>query len=165
MLSGFEFLESSEMAALLDAPVAIAALIGAADGKFDQQESEWSDRLVDVFTYNKPKALNDFYAQVSLNFIEKVNQKLAGLPGDTKAKTEALGRQLEALNPILAQLDQAAGAALYSSFIKLARETAKASGGFLRIGAIAAAEQRWIDLPMLTPIHAPAANVAETEEE
>jgi hypothetical protein len=49
--------------------------------------------------------------------------------------------------------------------VKLAEETAKASGGFLRIGAIAPEEEVWMSLPMLTPIAAPAHDPSESKEE
>lgn len=165
MLSGFEALTTSELDALLEAPVLIVALIGAADGIFDAEEREWSDRLVNVFTYAKPKTVNDFYTRVSDNFIGKVSDKLSSLESDEDVREEELSAQLNALNPILAKLPPALGVVLYKSFLSLAKETAKASGGFLRIGAIAEAEHRWINLPMLTPIHLPAGVDPAVEEE
>ncbi|MCC7506021.1 MAG: hypothetical protein IT259_12005 [Saprospiraceae bacterium] len=154
-MSDFDTLTPAEKAQLSEAPVLIVALLAAADGEFDRHEQDWTDRLVDVFTYAKPKLINDFYAPVSTGFVKKVSTKLASLPAETDARETALAAELEAINPLLAKLAPALGAALYKSFRTLALETAKASGGFLRIGAVSSVESRWVDLPMLTPILPP----------
>jgi hydrogenase maturation protein HypF len=82
--------------------------------------------------------------------------QLAWRGATTAAREAALESKLQQVNPLLAKLDQELAAALYKSFRTLAQETAKASGGFLRIGAVGSAESRWIELPMITPIHPPA---------
>lgn len=155
MLAGFENLTPAELDQLLETPVLITALIGAADGKFDRAEKTWSERLVRVHTYDNPVEMNEFYRRVAENFVEKVDRRLAELPLDAASRNAAIAAQLETLNPILAKLDVHLGAALYKSFVGLAEETAKASGGFLRIGAISDAEHRLVKLSMLTPIEAP----------
>lgn len=165
MLKGFENLTSAEQEALLLAPVWITALLGAADGTFDREERNWSDRLVQVRTYGNPASLRDFYRLVADNFIEKVERKLAELPDDVARRQADIAAALEKLNPLLAKLDPALGAALYKSFTGLAAETAKASGGFLRMGAISDAEHRWVKLPMLTPIVPPAGELPPEEAE
>lgn len=155
MLAGFEKLTPSELDALLDAPVLITALVGAADGRFDRQEKTWSERLVRVHTYDKPEEMNTFYRRVADDFVGKVERQLTLLPADTGARNALIASQLEALNPVLAKLNPHLGAALYKSFVGLAEETAKASGGFLRIGAVSDTEHRLVKLPMITPIEMP----------
>ena len=71
---------------------------------------------------------------------------------DADTRSAELAEKIAAANPILAKLDIELAATLYKSYAVLAKETAKASGGFLRIGAVSAAEHRWTHLPMLTPI-------------
>lgn len=155
-MSNFDILSPAELAQLSEVPVQIVALIGSADGAFDSEEQDWSDRMVNVFTYAQPKLINDFYEPVSQGFIDKVKALLAALPGEAAAREAALESKLQQVNPLLAKLDQELAAALYKSFRTLAQETAKASGGFLRIGAVGSAESRWIELPMITPVHPPA---------
>jgi hypothetical protein len=164
-LEGFNHLHSTELDALLEAPALITILVGAADGELDREERNWSDRLMRARTYNKPKHLNEYYAIVAHGFLEKVDQKLGELPADVEARNTLISQKLAALNPVLEKLDDPLGADLYKSYIGLAEETAKASGGFLRIGAISAEEARWIHLPMLTPIEGKATPVDWDEKD
>ncbi len=152
LIDGFQNLAKNEIDALVDAPVLITILIGAADGGIDGEERKWTERLLRARTYNKPQELNEFYRVVSEDFWNKVQDRLNRLPVDVEARNEAISRQLAAVNPILAKLDRELAADLYHGFVGLAEETAKASGGFLRIGAISASESRWVGLPMLTPV-------------
>jgi hypothetical protein len=114
-------------------------------------------------TYSKPKTLNEFYRVVSTNFLEKVDQKLSELPQDPDDRNHLISRELEKLNTALAKLEHQLAHDMYKGFLGLAEETAEASGGFLRIGAVSAAERKWIGLPMLTPIY--GENTAEEEED
>jgi hypothetical protein len=154
-LEGFDQLSIEELDALIEAPVLITALVGAADGEFDREERTWTDRLMQSRTYNKPKHLNAYYGVVAHDFITKVDAALLGFPVDVQQRNHHISLKLANINPILARLDPLLGADLYKSYIALAKETAKASGGFLRIGAISSAEAPWINLPMLTPIAPP----------
>lgn len=155
MIDGFQELSKDEIDALVEAPALITILIGAADGELDREERTWSERLLHSRTYNKPKELNEFYRVVMEDFWSRVQSEITHLPIDTQARNEKLSKRLAALNPILAKLDPELASDLYKGFIGLAEETAKASGGFLRIGAISAEEHKWVKLPMLTPIVAP----------
>ena len=152
MLEGFQHLSGEEIDALIQAPALITVLIGAADGKLDREERGWSERLMQARTYSKPHLVNEFYRIAAENFGDKLDQILDDFPSDTDARNEEIAIRLGALNPILAKLDAHLGATLYKSFVVLAKETAKASGGFLRIGSVSAAEHKWMKLPMLTPV-------------
>jgi hypothetical protein len=164
-LEGFDRLASHEIDALIEAPVLITALVGAADGHLDREERTWSDRLMQSRTYNKPRHLNAYYGVVANDFLAKVDAALDRLPSEASDRNAAIAERLAAINPILARLDAVLGADLYKSYVALAKETAKASGGFLRIGAVSAAEAPWIDLPMLTPIMAPLGTTPDPDEE
>lgn len=155
MIEGFQNLMKSEIDALVEAPALIVVLVGAADGELDREERTWSERLLRSRTYNKPEELNEFYRVVAEGFWARVQSEIARLPEDVEARSEKLSERLARLNPILAKLDLELAADLYKGFAGLAEETAKASGGFLRIGAISREESKWVDLPMLTPVVAP----------
>lgn len=152
MLEGFQHLSKEEIDTLMQAPVQITALVAGADGEIDPEERNWTDRLMRARTYSQPNLLQEYYRVVSDGFLEKVDKLMDVLPDDTEARNTQLAEQLEAINPIMAKLDPDTGSALYKSFVVLAKEAAKASGGFLRIGAVSAAEHQWVKLPMLTPI-------------
>jgi hypothetical protein len=155
LLEGFSHLHSSELDALLEAPALITVLVGAADGELDREERTWSDRLMQSRTYNNPKHLNAYYSVVANGFLEKVDAVLAAHSDDISERNQQISDKLRGINPILAKLDHPLGTDLYLSYLNLAKETAKASGGFLRIGAISAAEAAWINLPMLHAIAEP----------
>lgn len=165
MIPEFENLEQHEREALLAAPVWISVLIAAADGDFDREEQRWTERMVRVKSFTKPRALNAYYKAVSEGFLKKVEAALAELPAEPSRRAEILNERLAELNDTLAKLPRAIGAGLYKSWLTLADEAARASGGFLRIGAVSAAEARWIHLPMLQAIAAPDLEEEAPEED
>ncbi len=167
LIDGFQNLSKEEIDALVEAPALITVLVGTADGELDSEERNWSERLLRSRTYNNPRELNEFYRVVAEGFWAKVQSEMTHLPDDAAARNKELSDRLAKLNPILAKLDVELAADLYKGFIGLAEETAKASGGFLRIGAISAEESKWIKLPMLMPIvvaRKHAEEEAESEE-
>lgn len=164
LISGFENLSKEEIDTLVEAPALITILVGAADGELDKEERVWSERLLRSRTYNNPKTLNEFYRVVVEGFWMKVHSEMAHLPQDPDTRNAEISTRLERLNPILAKLDIQLAADLYKGFLGLAEETAEASGGFLRLGAISAVEARWVKLPMLTPVVAPKKEQQEKEE-
>ena len=123
--------------------------------KLDREERTWSERLLRSRTYNNPKVLNDYYRVVVETFWVRMQSEMAHLPRDVEARNLEISARLAQLNPILARLDRRLAADLYKGFVGLAEETAKSSGGFLRIGAIGTEENEWIKLPMLAPVVAP----------
>lgn len=163
LITGFENLSKEEIDTLVEAPALITILVGAADGDLDKEERVWSERLLRTRTYNNPKTLNEFYRVVVEGFWMKVHSEMAHLPQDPETRNDQISTRLERLNPILAKLDIQLAADLYKGFLGLAEETAEASGGFLRLGAISAVEARWVKLPMLTPVVAPKKEQKEEE--
>lgn len=163
-LEGFEHLSPTELDALLEASVLITVLVGGADGELDREERTWSNRLMQSRTYNKPKHLNDFFTVVANDFLDKIDATMAVLPQDIDQRSAVIEEKLIRLNGILPKLDPLLASDLYKGFVGLAKETAKASGGFLRIGAISVEEARWVKLPMITPIVAPPKNKDEQDE-
>ncbi len=152
----FSNLTDTENQLLKEAPALIAVLIGAADGRLDREERTWAEKLVEARAYARPESLQDFYKAVAVGFWERMQSLLESLPGDAGERNSLISNKLAALNPIMAKLEPFDGAAIYRSFKMLAEEVAKASGGFLRIGAVSAAEHQWVGLPMLTPIFSEA---------
>jgi hypothetical protein len=102
---------------------------------------------------------------VSEIFWVKLNGLMNEFPEAPAERNPLIAERLTKLNPILAKLDAEIAYDLYHGFVKLAEETAKASGGFLRIGAISPEEEVWMSLPMLTPIAAPEHDPLKNKEE
>jgi hypothetical protein len=152
----FSQLSSEEYGQLKLALPRIAVLIGGADKNFDQQEQEWASKIAGIRTYSSHASLKDFYKEVKKEFASSLTGILA-----TKSNQEELAAKLSALNHILAKLPVETGARLYHGFKRYAMEVAKASGGLFGFLTVNAAEAKWTDLPMLTPIHA---DVSEEEE-
>ena len=164
-IEGFQHLNKEEIDALVEAPALITILVGMADGELDSEERNWSERLLRSRTYNNPKELNEFYRVVVESFWARVQSEITHLPQHAEARNRELSGRLSKLNPILAKLDIELAADLYSGFVGLAEETAKASGGFLRIGAVSPEENKWMRLPMLTPVIAPKKERDAEEDE
>jgi hypothetical protein len=162
-MEGFKKLNAEELDTLLAAPILITILVGAADGELDREERSWSERLMRTRAYNKPKHLNEFYRVVSEGFLDKIDAQMAALPTNTEARNAVLTEKLKEVNPVMAKLDVQLGADLYHGFLGLANETAESSGGILRIGAISREEAKWLKLPMLTPVIAPAGHRTDSD--
>ncbi len=160
----FEQLSAVELQQLLDASALVTILIGAADGELDSEERIWSERLMHSRTYNKTKELNNFNTLVAEQFWVKLNAYMSDLSLDKDTRQAQITERLAALNPILAKLEVRIGAGIYKGLLGLAQETAKSSGGFLRIGAIGAEESKWVKLSMIEPIIAPKEESVETED-
>ena len=159
----FSTLSKEEVDTLMEAPALVTILIGAADGKLDGEEHAWSERLLRSRSYAGMQALQAYYGLVSEIFWVTLRHEMTALPKDIAARNSLISTRLAALNPILAKLDNKIAYGLYKGMLGLAEETAKASGGFLRIGAVAAVEQEWVTLPMLTPVAKPASVKDEAE--
>jgi hypothetical protein len=140
----------------LRAPVLIVALIGAADGDYNEMEEHWASKLVHTKTIGKAAFLRPYWAEVHTDFREKVTDLLTKVPDETPFRNRILSESLAECNAILAKLDPIFAGHLYKGFLDLAEETAVASGGFMRLGAINTHERAFVDLPMLTPVAVPA---------
>ncbi len=151
----FSKLSKEEIEALKAAPALVTILIGAADGKLDGEERSWSEKLVRTRSYAGQVDLQEYYRSISEGFWVKIQHEMSVLPTDIEGRSAVLADRLEQLNPILAKLDHEVAYGLYKGLLGLAAETAKASGGFLRIGAVSSKEYEWVKLPMITPIDAP----------
>jgi len=160
MISGFEKLSESQFEIVKDSIAWITVLIAGADGKIDEEETEWAKKLTKIRGYSNPNALTPFYDEVGLNFDEKLTSLISNVPTDTQQRTDILSRKLSQLNEILPQLDNALAFSLYESYKTFAKHVAESSGGFLRFFTVNSEEAALINLPMVTPIE-----LVDSEEE
>lgn len=151
----FSHLSKEEIEKLSDALALVTILIGAADGNLDSEERTWSEQMLRARSYSGLKALQEFYRNVSEGFWVNLQHEMAELPKDIAERNAVISTRLEALNDILSKLTPQIAYAYYKGLLRLAAETAKSSGGFLRIAAISPEEKKWLELPMITPISKP----------
>ena len=150
--SVFDGINESQYHSLKEALPLITILIAGADGKIDEQELNWAEKLTYIRSYAEPEELNQFYSEVEDGFDSKVQQTLSALPDDLIAREEEISKKLSNLNIVLACLPNNIAYQVYSGFTSFAKHIAKASGGFLRFGSISSKEKPWISLPMIEPI-------------
>lgn len=130
----------------------ITVLVAGADGTIDSQELNWAEKLTHIRSYANPEVLNVFYQDVESTFSTDLDALIAELPGGTELREDILSKRLAGLNTIFPLLDNHTAHHLYRSLTSFAEHIAKASGGFLRFGAISNEEKKWLELPMITPV-------------
>lgn len=151
----FSALNKEEIEHLRVAAALVTILIGSADGSLDGEERNWSEKLLRARSYSGKKELQDFYLEVAEGLWVDLQHLMSVLPADAEQRNQEIGKRLEGLNAIFPKLSSDIAYALYKGLLGLADEIAKASGGFLRIGAVSAKEQSLLKLPMIYPIAAP----------
>ena len=149
----FANLTSEENAQLKAAISEITILIAGADGKIDIEETAWAAKIAKIRTYNSVDELLPYYKAVGENYDQAVNDLIRELPVDTTERSQILSDRLAGLNDILGKLSEKVASLYYRDFVSFAHHVAKASGGFLGFFQIGPNETRWMDLPMITPIH------------
>jgi hypothetical protein len=154
-MKNLENLTQDELLQLESALPQIAVLIAGADGTIDAEESAWADKLAHIRSYAGEKWLQAFYQQVDANFHIKFSDLVKSLPKDTATRQHCLSAELAKLNPVLAKLEPENGYEMYQSLQTFAKSIAKASGGFLGFASVSGEEEKWVGLPMLTPIAKP----------
>ncbi|MFT6336618.1 MAG: hypothetical protein ACI86M_003335 [Saprospiraceae bacterium] len=158
MTEYFKVLSDSEFDQLKDAISLITVYIAGADGNINDDETKWAEKVTKIRSYTLPQSLKEFYAEVGIDFHERMENYMASL-SNLETRNSTVADKLTALNPILAKLAPKLGATLYNSYLSFAKHVAKASGGFLGFFSIGPKEAALLDLEMITPI------VWEEEEE
>lgn len=160
MTEHFKVLNKEEYKSLTDAISLITLLIAGADGDIEKEELDWATKIANIRSYALPEDLNDFYKDVGTDFTERLDHFTHVTDNAVTVRMGEISEKLEKLNPIMAKLSPVLGATLYKSYTSFAKHVAKSSGGFLGFFAIGPEEEKWISLPMITPIEMP-----EEEEE
>jgi hypothetical protein len=127
-------------------------LIAGADGKFDQKELDWAEKVANIRSYKMSEDLIGFYQEVGVDFSDKLVEYIGAFPTNVHDRTHIISDRLAGLNDILAKLDPRVGANMYKSLKSFAKHIASAHGGFLGFFTIGAEETKLIELEMLTPI-------------
>ncbi len=148
----FSRISTAQLETLEDALALIMILIAGADGEIDAKEFNWAEKLTNIRSYAKPKALNDFYGRVHAKFTRQVETLLNELPTDLAEREKVISKELSKINYILPRLENEIAYKIYKSYLSFAQHVAKASGGFLGFGSISYAEKQLIHLPMIDAV-------------
>lgn len=155
MLTEFRNLSPDEQARMFDAIPLISVLIAGADGKLDERELSWAERMTDIRSFDNHSRLKAYYEILDDNIHERIQQTIASLPGSLAEREAEIINRLEPLNAILAKMPEPFGYLYYKSFKSFARHVAEAAGGFLRYFTVGPREAKLVDLPMLQPVPEP----------
>ena len=153
MIQGFETLSENQFETTKHAIAWITALIAGADGKIDNKETAWAEKLTKIRSYDQPNVLTPFYEEVGKDFTEQLDATIAHLPESQEERNQFLSNKLAQLNDIFTRLDNEVAYTLYQSYRSFAQHVAKASGGFLGMMSIDKDEAALIGLPMIEEIH------------
>jgi len=160
MIPQFEGLSEGQVELLYDAIPLITVYIAGADGKIDQEEKEWAEKVTKIRSYAYHESLQEFYTNLGAVYAGRLDHYISSLPSDVEKRTIAIGEKLSQLNSVLAKLDVNFAARYYKGLVTFAEHVAKASGGFLGFGSISRAEDKLIGLDMINAIE-----LEEGEEE
>lgn len=155
MTEHFKVLNDEEYKSLTDAISLITLLIAGADGDVVKEELDWATKIAKIRSYSLPEDLNEFYKDVGADFTARLDHFTHVTSSAVTIRMGEINEKLVKINPILAKLNPVLGATLYDSYKSFAKHVAKSSGGFLGFFAVGPEEEKWIGLPMLTPIEMP----------
>lgn len=142
-------LNDADLDTLAGAVTRIALLVGSADDNFSSEEKDRAERLVHIRSFSHHPGLEGLYERAFDEFHATLDSLLANFDGDYITLRQSLSSDLERVNALLGKLDFDMATMVYDSFKSFAWHIARASGGFLGMGAISKAEEKWIQLPMI----------------
>ncbi len=153
MIEGFEKLSSEQFETLKKAISWITILIAGADGKIDNTEKEWAEKITEIRSYSLKGDLIHFYQEVGKDFHDSLDNLISELPENKDQRRTILTERIATINSIMPSLDSDIAVELYESYKSFAKHVAKSSGGFLGMMSITKEERALIDLPMLNEVY------------
>lgn len=155
MITEFAPLSSDEKDLMFDALPLIAILVAGADGKMDEQELQWAEKMADIRGFDNQNRISAYYEHLEDKLHRRIEELRNELPRSVLDRQEAINQRLAGLNTALAKIESPYDYLYYRDFISYAKHLAEASGGFLRYFTIGPKEDRLIKLPTVDPIPEP----------
>lgn len=153
----FKGITDAEYLQLIKAISDITVLIAGADGKIEESETEWANKITKIRSYNLPKALSEFYKQVGLTFSEDVDKLVTEFRADSEGTTNLIKLRLAKLNDVFTKIENRTLAyELHQSLLSFAKHVARSTGGFFGWGAIGSKEDQVVDLNMINTVEPPS---------
>ncbi len=150
MINEFKNLTEQESNLMLMAPALVTLLIAGAEGKLEQKELDWGEKITH-FRANENSILQNYYHEVEKNFNQTLKKLIEIMPVNTETRNHKINNELYKLNDTLSKLAPEFAKQFYKSLLSLARHIAKSSGGIWGYGAISPEEQKLLDLQVLVP--------------
>lgn len=148
MISEFKNLNQQEKNLMLLTPALVTLLIAGAEGKIDKKETDWGTKIAH-FRANEHNMLQSYYQEVDKNFNEALHDLIDGMPEDADERNEKINQELSKLNDIYKKLDKDYAKEFHKSLLRLSKQVAQSSGGFLGFGSISAEEKRHLNLEVI----------------
>ncbi len=149
MIHPLRRLNDEEREQLFHVPSLITVLIAGADDNIQREEITWAAAVVNYRTLTGDELLYTYYDEVNASFDAGVELILEKCPKGLNERTLYLKREIAQINPVLKKLDQVYRNALIASWKSLAKQVARATGGFLGVGAISKQEEELLGLEMI----------------
>lgn len=155
MITEFEPLSQEEKELMFDALPLIAVLVAGADGKMDDAELKWAEKMADIRSFDNHGRIAAYYEIVDDRILDRIAELRRELPADIVTRQAEINERLAGLNGVLAKLESPFDYLYYRDFVSYAKHLAESSGGFMRYFAIGPKEDRVIKLPTVDPIEKP----------
>lgn len=152
MIPEFKNLNQEEMDVLINSPALITLLIAGADGKINEKEVDWGAKIAHFRALDEQSILQNYYLEVDKTFNEALKELSSKVPLDKDERISKINQELEKNNAIFKKLDSNFAKELYKSYLRLAKQVAKASGGIWGYGSISPEEQKQLDLHVINPV-------------
>src|ERR1035437_3216228 len=125
MIKQFEKLTKAEIELLLKAPILVSVLATSGDHEISKKEKAEAVKFAHIKTFSADPLLLPYYKEVEKNFIiyfEEIVKKYA--PFDD-VKREALKKEIDTLNTVIAKLDKQFARTLHRSLSNYAEHVKK----------------------------------------
>lgn len=156
MKEQFKGINETEYQQLIHSIADVTILIAGADGKIDDNETKWANKLTEIRSYKLPSALGDFYKEVGIDFQNQIDKLVVDYRNDKEGTLSIIKFRLANLNDVLVKIENKTLAyELYQSLLSFAKHVARATGGILGWGAINAKEDEVVHLDMIHKIEPP----------
>ena len=132
MIDQFRGISQDEFNTLKESISLITVLIAGADGKIDNKEKAWAEKVTNIRSYALPDGLKEFYLEVGEEFTDRLDAYIEQFEGEVEMRNKQISERLIQLNTILSKIaDREVAIAFYDSLLSFAKHVARASGGFL----------------------------------
>ena len=145
----FSNLKSSEKDLLLKAPLLVGMLIAGADGIIDSREQNRLSNSLYAKARKNGTAIEELYQKLVDNLNIYLIDFMHTYPRDPDERNREIVKRLGELNEIFPKLDKGFAFNYYQNLRFVAKQTAKASGGYFGLGGIGKKEKKFVMLTMI----------------
>lgn len=142
MIPQFSELTDEEKNLMYDVPALATILIAGADNCIDKYEKQVATELTKYKSISSEPQLQDYFAEVSSTFKERLEQLIAELPGKAKFRNPFIREELSKVNIIISKVNTEFSGEFYNHIKDIAQYVAEASGGVLGYLSISKAEAK-----------------------